>query len=121
MLVFMLRNACYFNDTTGEIRDEVWVDGGYQALAQRLGVKNQRLIAHWFPAAIEHARRNGSLTSNSQKEVDRREQIQERMGAFVQRIDYRAGEMAATAGSSRSNGGIRSYQNTNRSFSMWLN
>ena len=60
MLIFILRNACYFNETTGEMRDEVWIEGGYDALAQRLGLDNPRLISHWFPAAIERSRQKES-------------------------------------------------------------
>ena len=92
MLIFILRNACYFNEATGEMRDEVWIDGGYETMAQRLGLENPRLISHWFPAAIERSRHKESLTSSTQKEVDRRAQFQDQMGAFAQRIDHRTGE-----------------------------
>lgn len=92
MLIFILRNACYFNETTGEMRDEVWVEGGYVTLAQRLGVENPRLISHWFPAAIERGRQKENLTRSTQKEVDRRVQFQDRMGSFAQRIDHKTGE-----------------------------
>ena len=89
MLVLMLRSACYFNDATGEMRDEVWIEGGYETLARRLGIENPRQIANWFPAAIERGRRKVSRTDATQKELDRRAQFQERMGAFVERIDHR--------------------------------
>ncbi len=92
MLVFILRNACYFNEATGEMRDEVWIEGGYETLARRLGLENSRLISHWFPAAIEHGRRKECFTQTTQKEVRRRAQFQDRMGAFAQRIDHRSGE-----------------------------
>ena len=92
MLIFILRNACYFNETTGEMRDEVWIEGGYDALAQRLGLENPRLISHWFPAAIERSRQKETLTQSTRKEVDRRALYQDRMGAFAQRIDHRTGE-----------------------------
>jgi len=97
MLILILRNACYFNEVTGEMRDEVWIEGGYEALAQRLGLANPRLIAHWFPAAIERGRHKQNWTSSTQKEVNRRVQFQERMGAFAQRVDHRAGENGAYA------------------------
>ena len=89
MLVLMLRSACYFNDATGELRDEVWIEGGYETLTRRLGIENPRQIAHWFPAAIERGRRKVSRTAATQQELDRRAQFQERMGAFVERIDHR--------------------------------
>ena len=53
MFLILLRNMCYFNDETGEIRDEVWIEGGYPAIAARLGMDNPRLIAHWLPSALE--------------------------------------------------------------------
>jgi len=45
MFILVLRNLCYFNDETGELRDEVWIEGGYEAIAQRLGIKNLRTVA----------------------------------------------------------------------------
>ena len=92
MLVLILRNSCYFNEAIGEMRDEVWIAGGYETLARRLGLENPRLISHWFPAAIEHGRRKECFTQTTQNEVKRRAQFQDRMGAFAQRIDHRAGE-----------------------------
>ncbi|NLI08434.1 MAG: hypothetical protein GX457_15285, partial [Thermotogaceae bacterium] len=53
MFVLVLRNLCYFNDETGEIRDAVWIEGGYQAIANRLGINNARVVANWLPAWIE--------------------------------------------------------------------
>ena len=95
MLVFMLRNACYFNDATGGLRDEVWIENGYQALAKRLGLDNPRKIAYWFPSEIEHGRRKEILTTRSKNEVYRRVQLQDWLGAFVGRLDHRAGSNGA--------------------------
>ncbi len=44
MLVILLRNLCYFNDETGEIRDEVWIEKGYEEIAARLGIDNHRQV-----------------------------------------------------------------------------
>ncbi len=46
MFVLVLRNLCYFNDETGEIRDEVWMEGGYEGIANRLGINNPRMVAN---------------------------------------------------------------------------
>lgn len=97
MLILILRNACFFNETTGEMRDEVWIEGGYEALAQRLGLANPRLIAHCFPAAIERSRQKQNWTRSTEKELDRRAQVQERVGAFILRVDHRAGENGSYA------------------------
>jgi hypothetical protein len=90
MWVLVLRNLCYFNDTTGEIRDEVWIEGGYEAIAEQLGLANPRQVATWFPAVIERGRQKETLTESSQAERDRRQRFQELLGLFVQRVGYRA-------------------------------
>ena len=89
MFVLILRNLCYFNDETGVLRDEVWIDGGYEALAQRLGIANPRKIATWFPAKTR--RRNGKEvhTPKSQQELSRRKNLQDQLGLFVKRTDHR--------------------------------
>ena len=90
MWVLILRNLCYFNDATGEIRDEVWIEGGYEAIAARLGLANPRQAAIWFPAVIERGHQKETLTKRSQAERDRRQHFQELLGRFVQRVAYRA-------------------------------
>jgi len=97
MLILILRNACYFNETTGEMRDEVWIEGGYESLAQRLGLANPRQIAHWFPPAIERGRHKLDWTDSTEKEVDRRAYLQKRVGAFLLRVDHRTGEKGSYA------------------------
>jgi hypothetical protein len=90
MWVLVLRNLCYFNDVTGEIRDEVWIEGGYEAIAEKLGLANPRQAATWFPAVIERGRQKETLTEASQAERDRLQRFQELLGRFVQRVGYRA-------------------------------
>jgi hypothetical protein len=90
MWVLALRKLCYFNDATGELRDEGWIEGGYDAIAERLGLHNPRLVASWFPAAIERGYHKDALTERSQAELERRKRFQELLGLFVQRVDYRA-------------------------------
>ena len=79
MFVLVLRNLCYFNDETGEIRDEVWLDGGYQGIANRLGISNPRLVANWLPAKIERPRRGSIRTIRTEQELGRRQSFQELM------------------------------------------
>ena len=45
MFILLLRNLCYFNDETGEIREDVWIPDGYETLAARLGLDNPRQVA----------------------------------------------------------------------------
>lgn len=89
MLVLLLRNLCYFNDETGEIRNEVWMDGGYAGIAQRLGIDNPRVVANWLPAWIERGKRKAELSERSHEELARRRRLQELLGLFVERTDHR--------------------------------
>ena len=47
-LVTLLRDRCYFNRNTGEVRDEVLVRGGYEELADRLGLKRSKTVWEWI-------------------------------------------------------------------------
>jgi hypothetical protein len=89
MFILILRNLCYFNDEKGEIRDEVWVEGGYEVIAKRLGIPNPRLVATWFPSRIERDNKNHKLSKNTEHEISRRKDIQDRIGLFIQRTDHR--------------------------------
>lgn len=89
MFVLVLRNLCYFNDETGEIRDEVWIDGGYEAIANRLGIKNQRVVANWLPVRIERGKHKGELSKRTMEELLRRQRLQDILALFVERIDHR--------------------------------
>ena len=89
MFILCLRNLCYFNDETGELRDEVWIEGGYEAIAQRLGIKNSRAVATWLPAQIERGKRKEELTQRTDQELARRQHLQGRLSLFIQRTDHR--------------------------------
>jgi hypothetical protein len=89
MFVLVLRNLCYFNDETGEIRDAVWIEGGYQAIANRLGINNARVVANWLPAWIERGKRKDELSDRTVDEFSRRQRLQDLLALFVERIDHR--------------------------------
>ena len=91
MFVLILRNLCYFNDETGEIRNEVWIEGGYEAIAQRLGIPSSRTVANWLPAKIERNKRKHDLTELTDQEFARRQRLQELVNLFVDRTDHRMG------------------------------
>jgi len=97
MLILVLRNLCYFNDETGELRDEVWIEGGYEAIAQRLGIKNPRTVATWLPARIDRGKRKDELTDRTDQEFARRQRIQDLLGLFVDRIDHRVNSSGSYA------------------------
>ena len=89
MFVLVLRNLCYFNDETGEIRDEVWMDGGYEAIANRLGINNPRVVANWLPVRIERGKRKDELSERTVEEFSRRQRLQDLLSLFVERTDHR--------------------------------
>ncbi len=90
MLVILLRNLCYFNDETGEIRDEVWIENGYEEIAARLGIDNHRQVCQWFPAVFGRGVPSEAHTENTDRENERRQRIKDSLGAFLERTDYRA-------------------------------
>ena len=89
MFVLILRNLCYFNDETGEIRDEVWMDGGYEAIANRLGINNPRVVANWLPVRIARGKRKDELSERTVEELSRRKRLQDLLSLFVERTDHR--------------------------------
>jgi len=47
-LVALLRDRCYYNRDTGEVREEVLVRGGYTELAEWLGLNRPKTIWEWI-------------------------------------------------------------------------
>lgn len=90
MLVILLRNLCYFNDETGEIRDEVWIEQGYEEIAARLGIDNHRQVSQWFPAVFGRGVSSEAHTANTERENERRQRIKDSLAAFLERTDYRS-------------------------------
>ena len=89
MFVLVLRNLCYFNDETGEIRDEVWMNGGYEAIANRLGINNPRVVANWLPIRIDRGKRKDKLSERTVEEFSRRQRLQDLLSLFIERTDHR--------------------------------
>jgi hypothetical protein len=89
MLVILLRNLCFFNDETGEIRDEVWIENGCNEIAERLGLENPRQVSQWFPAMFDRGVQAEAHTERTEREIDRRTKIKEALENFLERIDYR--------------------------------
>ena len=89
MFILILRNLSYFNDETGEVRDEVWMDGGYEAIANRLGINNPRVVANWLPVRIDRGKRKDKLSERTVEELFRRQRLQDLMSLFIERTDHR--------------------------------
>ena len=90
MFILLLRNLCYFNDETGEIREDVWVKDGYETLADRLGLDNPRQVALWLPAALGRGGQKTERSKATNHEIARREQLQKHIACFVERLEYRS-------------------------------
>jgi hypothetical protein len=88
-LVILLRNLCYFNDQTGEIRDEVWIEDGYNELANRLGLDNPRQLMQWFPAMFERGGQVDVHTEKTSRELERRSLVKDHLTQFIERVDCR--------------------------------
>lgn len=89
MLVILLRNLCYFNDQTGEIRDEVWIENGYTELANRIGLENSRQLVQWFPAMFERGGQVDFHTEKTERELERRSLVKNHLAQFIERVDCR--------------------------------
>jgi hypothetical protein len=48
--VMLARDRCYYNRQTGELRDTVRIQGGYEELADAIGYARPKTIREWFPA-----------------------------------------------------------------------
>jgi hypothetical protein len=95
MLVILLRNLCFFNDETGEIRDEVWIENGCTEIAARLGLDNPRQVSQWFPAMFDRGGQAELRTERTEREIERRTKIKEALENFLERIDYRPNGQAS--------------------------
>ena len=88
----LLRDRCYYNRQTGELRDKVNVRGGYQELAIALGLQRTKTVREWFPAP--HAQNDGveSIELSSQEALakishSKRSFVMEYAARFVKIIE----------------------------------
>jgi hypothetical protein len=88
----LLRDRCFYNRQTGELRDTVSVRGGYQELANALGLQRIKTIREWFPAphAQKEAVKGADLSSQQALEKitqSKRGFVKEYAAKFVAIID----------------------------------
>jgi len=76
----LLRDRCFYNRQTGELRDTVSVRGGYQELAAALGLQRVKTIREWFPAP--HAQKE-EIKSAVLSSIDTLEKISLSKRSFV--------------------------------------
>lgn len=91
----LLRDRCFYNRQTGELRDMVNVRGGYQELASALGLQRTKTVREWFPApqAQKEAVKSADLSSQEALEKiaqSKRGFVKEYAAKFVEIIDAKA-------------------------------
>jgi hypothetical protein len=91
----LLRDRCFYNRQTGELRDTVTLRGGYQELAGALGLQRTKTVREWFPAphAQKDTVKSADLSSREALEklsVSKRSFVKEYAAQFVEIIEAKA-------------------------------
>lgn len=92
LLVVLLRSYGYYNPLTGELRDEVWIEGGYGELAHLLGLQRAKTVLSWFPAATGRGPRNSGDAPSTRREQDRLAKTRAGLQQFIERVELRSNE-----------------------------
>ena len=91
-LVALMRSYGYYNPVTGELRDKVWIESGYEELAQVLGIERTKTLVEWLPGVINQGKQKSTLTPKAEQEKERINQLRKNLALFVQRLNYRPGK-----------------------------
>ena len=51
----LLRDRCYYNRETGELRDQEYIKGGYEELGRAIGISRVKTMREWFPVTLNRA------------------------------------------------------------------
>lgn len=84
-MITLLRDDVYYNSETGELRDFVWISGGYQEIADRLGLNRHRTVSEWLPPVFERSRQN---IGKDQDRRRRRTETRESVAQYLEVVDY---------------------------------
>ena len=91
-LVALLRSYGYYNPISGELRDEIWIEGGYEEMAQVLGIGRVKTLVEWLPSQVNRGKQKDRLSPKAQQEKERIEGLRHNLAGFDQRIGYRPGQ-----------------------------
>ena len=91
-LVALLRSYGYYNPISGELRDEIWIEGGYEEMAQVLGIGRVKTLVEWLPSQVNRGKQKDQLSPKAQQEKERIARLRRNLARFVQRIDFRSGQ-----------------------------
>ncbi len=67
----LLRDRCFYNRQTGELRDTVSIRGGYQEFAGALGLQRIKTVREWFPAPHAQKGEQKSADLSSQEALEK--------------------------------------------------
>jgi hypothetical protein len=90
-LVALMRSYGYYNPVTGELRDEVWVEGGYEELAQILGIERTKTLVEWLPGVVHQGKQKTMLSAKAEREKERIARLRKNLELFVRRLEFRSG------------------------------
>jgi Flp pilus assembly pilin Flp len=77
-MIALLRDDVYYNSETGELRDTVWFSGGYQEIADRMGLSRHRTVSEWLPPVFKRTRqRRGKDNARKQRRARTRESVKQ--------------------------------------------
>jgi len=91
----LLRDRCFYNRQTGELRDTVTLRGGYQELAGALGLQRTKTVREWFPAPHAQKDEVKSADLSSRESLEKLSQskrcfVKEYAAQFVEIIEAEA-------------------------------
>ena len=96
-MITLLRDQCYHNRETGELRDTITLKDGYRELANALGIERPKTIGDWLPPLDEMARRRSQEEASThwQKRQEKRDFV----ALFLEKTEhhFRPGRFGKTA------------------------
>ena len=84
-MITLFRDNVYYKSETGELRDFVWISGGYQEIADRLGLNRHRTVSEWLPPVFERSRQNKGKDQDRRR---RRTETRESVAQYLEVVDY---------------------------------
>ncbi len=84
-MITLLRDQCYHDHHTGELRDRIVLNDGYQELARALGLNRAKTIGDWLPPLESMAHQRQPVASSHWQ---KRQGVREWVGLFLEKTDY---------------------------------
>ncbi|MEW5869857.1 MAG: DnaA N-terminal domain-containing protein [Chloroflexota bacterium] len=88
--VTLMRDRCYV--TRQELRDDVWMWGGYPEIARLLGIQRPKTIGEWLPPMFSAPARSAGASSQYAQRQNRRNAKRDLLEQFLERQEYLEGD-----------------------------